>query len=239
MRSVKLVLAGFLASIGLLADTCTSPCIAVATSTGGASSSTNMTGATVLIATVSRFGSAIAAPSDSSSNSWTCLTNYNNSGQNANIGFCYVCGPTVTSSMTFTPASGTIVVIGYSGTRTSGCFDTGQDVGTTTNVATPATTITPSSASSGYLVVSAFGNDQTGETAGPTDNQGNTILQGGHLGGGAAEYGSQAYRNYSSTSAITITWTNLVAFGATASAGFLGPAAATNSLTPAHATVME
>lgn len=210
----------------LFADTCASPCIATTSTSSGASASINATGASIIVITCGHFAGDCAAPTSSPSNAFTGLTLYTRSSNNVRL--WYKCGPSVSSSMTFTPgqAGDTIVATAYSGTATSSCFDTGQDAGTTANVGTATTTITPSAASSGYLIVTGLSNC-VNEIPTLSDDQGNTVQIANHIQNGCViENAWQGYRNYNSTSAINISWVVAVDFAATATAGFLGPGSA-------------
>ncbi len=222
------VLALFLLSISAIwADTCSAPCLVVVTSSSGASSPVDSQTGTLIVISCGHFAATCIAPTDNQMNSYTGLTNYVRSSNNLTI--WYKCGPTTNAAHTFTPgqAGDTIAVTVYTGTATSSCLDAGQDVGTTTNCNPCNTSITPSVASSGYVVVSALSNCGL-ELPTVADDQGNTILVSTHISSTCGQENAwQAYRNYNSTSAIQISWSVVVDFAATASAGFLGPAAAT------------
>ncbi len=213
-------------AFSVLANTCTSPCL-VAQSTVATTTALNTTGATIFVIVCGHRSAPCVAPTSSPANTFTGLTNYIEADNNLSI--WYKCGPTTSATQTFSPgqAGDTIAFAAYSGTATSSCFDSGQDVGTTTTLITATTTITPSAASSGYLVVSAISNF-VNETPTVADNQGNTIVVATNLqNGGVTQSAWQAYRNYNSTSAIDISWTFVQDYGASASAGFKGPSAST------------
>ncbi len=210
----------------LLADSCTSPCL-VAQAGTATTTALNTTGATVFVIVCGHRSAPCVAPTSSPANTFTGLTNYIEADNNLSI--WYKCGPTTSATQTFSPgqAGDTIAFAAYTGTATSSCFDSGQDVGTTTTLITATTTITPSAASAGYLVVSAISNF-VNETPTVADNQGNTIITDTHFqNGGVNQSAWQAYRNYNSTSAINISWTFVQDYGASASAGFKGPSAST------------
>ncbi len=209
-----------------LANTCTSPCL-VAQSTTATTTALNTTGATIFVIVCGHRSAPCVAPTSSPANTFTGLTNYIEGDNELSI--WYKCGPTTSSTQTFSSgqAGDTIAFAAYSGTATSSCFDSGQDVGTTTTLITATTTITPSAASAGYLVVSAISN-YVNETPTVADNQGNTIVVATNLqNAGVTQSAWQAYRNYNSTSAIDISWTFVQDYGASASAGFKGPSAST------------
>ncbi len=208
----------------VLANSCVSPCI-VAQSANGTTTGLNTTGATLIVITCGHFAATCIAPTSSPANTFTGLTNY--AQGTSNVSIWYKCGPATDAAQTFSQgqAGDTIAVAAYSGTATASCFDTGRDAGTTTTVNPAVTTITPSAASAGYLVVTAMSNC-VNESPTLSDNQGNTILVATNLQNACSiENIYQGYRNYNSTSAIAISWAIAVDFAATTSAGFLGPGA--------------
>ncbi len=226
MKTLLIFLALAISAWGTACENTGTNCIAYTSSSSGASASIDTSNATLLVSSTTLFAGTPSAPSDSAMNSWTCLTNY--ARGTSNLRFCYVCGPTTSTMHTFTPVSGTIVVVAYKGTATTSCFDSGQDSGTTTTCNPCTSTITPSVANAGYLVISGMSNC-VNESPTVSDNQGNTIVVAGHVQNACViEDAYQAYRNYNSTSTITVSWAIAVDFAATASAGFLGPAAPTS-----------
>lgn len=218
----RLLLLLFLLVGGLYADTCAAPCIATTSTSSGASTAINTTGATVIVITCGHYAAGCVAPTSSPANTFTGLTNY--ARGTSNVSHWYKCGPTTSATQTFTPgqAGDTLVVSAYSGTATTSCFDTGQDQGTTASTTPVTTTITPSAASSGYLIISGISNC-VNEIPTVSDDQGNTIAVANHLQNACVfENSWQAYRNYNSTSAINISWAIAADYAASATAGFKG-----------------
>jgi hypothetical protein len=203
---------------------CTGNCLATVGVTGGTSSSIDTSTATLIVIACANGSSACTTPTDSASNSYTALTTYVVSATNLTI--YYKCGPTTSSTHTFTASAGnTIQAVAVKGTATASCFDSGQDVGTTTNCSTCTTSITPSAASAGYSVMSAFSNGSSIENPTFSSSPANMSKIGSQA---SSPFISLAWGNYNSLSAISISWSPVQAFGPTASAGFKGPSTAVN-----------
>jgi len=97
--------------------------------TDATSASQNCVGATVFVAASCKNANSNVAPSDNSSNTWTADANGPFGTAGPPVKWCqiyYVCGPTVTSSQTFTSNSGAgsaLDFAAFSGTATTTCRD--------------------------------------------------------------------------------------------------------------------
>ena len=154
------------------------------------------------------------APTDNQSNSYTALTSY------AASTFYYVqlfykCGPTVSSSHTFTAhgSSPKIEVSLYSGTPTSSCLDTSSGTAGGYSNAWQPGSITP--AQSGELFVTGFAYGATGTASiSGSFNILDTLTNDGWLGTDAyyVNAGSTAQNPTWSESASTYGVTSMAAF---------------------------
>lgn len=196
---------------------------------GGTTSPIDTTGADLLVVAV--LGNTSAAPTDSKSNTWVGLTTY--AGSSAGVTIWYCRGGTAGSGHTFSSPGGYagLWAGAFAGSKSSGVFDLGSDVGTgTSGVATLSPgSVTPSAP--GAIIISAcaweffasFVSVDSGFTASGFDGVGGTTY------GGAGGYLIQ-----SSASPVNPTWTRGDASGGICSsiAVFLaesGPPPANNS----------
>lgn len=218
-----------------LSDTATSPGVTISASginlvahtqivgaaNGGTSPPFNPTGATLLVANVSEYsgGTPHVTISDSSSNTWTCLTSQNATPQETLDTLCYVANPTTTSSQTVTIAGtgtfSTAQIAAFNGVRTLSPFDPGVQNGN--KAGGPLTTIqpgsvTPSLANSLVVTGISFGAPAGAITVSGGGGYTQTDTQ--QYVASTTESGSLAYQIQTTATATNPTWTD----GASASA---------------------
>lgn len=106
-----------------------------------------MTGVNLLVALVTGSNATPPTFSDNQSNTWTALTQKNETGAGGGFSRIYYCyGPTVTSTQTFSvTGAGTFssaITVGYSGSASSP-FDQQNGTGQTIATSTPTGSVTP------------------------------------------------------------------------------------------------
>lgn len=169
---------------------------------GVTSSAINTTGATLLVAVASSTANDTETPTDSSGNTWTALTQLTSSSYRIRI--YYVCGPTTGATHTFTAhgagSNPKIQVSAWSGTPTSGCYDSQESGFNNISLTIQPGAVTPSA--TGHLIITGL-TVGTGATTATIDS-GFTVMD---TATGTFPSASHAYKIESTTGAINPTWT--------------------------------
>jgi hypothetical protein len=173
---------------------------------GSSTTAINLTGATLIVLVEADDSASLTTPTDSSSNTWTGLGVFHDSGPNYynEIFYCYPC--TVSSSQTFTAHGSTprLVMIAASGTLTASSPIDGSGAGGSDLFGTTCQPGSQTPSATGELLVSSLALGTNAATASVNDSL--SIL---NTTAGTGTY-PQTYLGYlidSSSSAINPTWT--------------------------------
>lgn len=173
---------------------------------GSSTTAINLTGATLIVLAEGDGVTISTPPTDSSSNTWTGLGVFQDSGPNyfTELFYCYPC--TVSSSQTFTTHGSTprLVMIAASGTLTASSPLDGSGAGSSNLFGTTCQPTSQTPFATGELLVSGFTIGTNAATGSVNDSL--TIL---NTTAGTGTYPQQllGYLIDSSSSAIAPTWT--------------------------------
>lgn len=188
-------------------------------------SSTDTTGATLIVIACVHEAAGAVAPTDSKGNTWTALTRYKHAS--CGVDFYYCVNPTVGSGHTFTLSSTgdfpAIAVVGFSGAAASPFDGVNGSNGGTTSTATG--NLTPSE--NDCLVVTAGGFNSTNTPSVSSPFSSNVTAA---LGGTANAYGiGLAYEIQTTATLRNATWTSGAGGMAVTIAAFKAAAAAAST----------
>lgn len=179
---------------------------------GGTTTPIDTTGANFLSVSVSH-SAPPATLTDSKSNTWACLPEYNAVGRDQ---ICYSENPTVGTGHTFTYAQvsdfSSICILPLSGMKTSSVYDTGKQSGNATGGATcQPGSFTPTS---GVTVVITTAMEKTTDAGAYTINSGYTI-DGFISGGAGVNYGNSIAHLVQTPDGVATnpTWGNFTSSG--------------------------